>query len=129
MGNNIFLNKRLIELGINSNSHTYTGPWLVAFDLTNICNNNCKGCWCFSTEVLKKKKQFPDDNKNHNYMPFDLVIKTIDELYDLGIYSINLSGGGEPMMHPQFKEIFLHLFLEILLLIKSLVEMTIHVES
>lgn len=42
-------------------------------------------------------------------MPFSMVIDTIDALHELGTFSVNLSGGGEPMMHPEFRDIFLYL--------------------
>lgn len=102
-----YFTKRLIELGINSNQEAYAGPWLVAFDLTNICNNNCLGCWCFSDHL--QKKHTPVKHKNNKYMPFSMVIDAIDQLHELGTFSVNLSGGGEPMMHPDFKDIFLYL--------------------
>lgn len=102
-----FFTKRLIELGIHSTDFAYAGPWLVAFDLTNICNHNCIGCWCFSPHIQKTHTN--NSQKNNSYMPFTMVINTIDELHELGTFSINLSGGGEPMMHPHFRDIFLYL--------------------
>jgi len=67
-------------------------PISVEMDLSDCCNLKC--LWCrFS--------------KSHNptIMPYWLAEKILKELAEVGVKSIVYSGGGEPLLNPQFKEI------------------------
>ncbi|MEE3343695.1 MAG: radical SAM protein [Bacilli bacterium] len=61
-------------------------------ELTNACNFKCKHCY------LGSKKDFKFINKNE-------LFKLLDELKKLGCISLILTGG-EPLLHPDFKEIY-----------------------
>lgn len=76
----------------------YSGPWTVQLDLTNECNNDCIACWCNSP--LLDDKKMPQEVKEKT-LPFEKVIELIDELAELGVRSVYLTGGGEPFMHPR----------------------------
>ena len=86
-------------VGALDGSNAYKGPNIVQIDLTDKCNLNCVGCWCHSyfLENIKVKK--------FKELPFDLLKKLIEELNELGVKEIMLSGSGEPFMYPQIMEV------------------------
>ena len=89
-------------MGILDGSEAFTGPLSVQIDLTNQCNNNCIGCWC-NSPLLGDKAMDPETKKKE--LPFELVKKLIDELDEMCVREIYLTGGGEPFMHPKVMEI------------------------
>jgi len=89
-------------MGILNGSEAFTGPLSVQIDLTNQCNNNCIGCWC-NSPLLGDKAMDPETKKKE--LPFELVKKLIDELDEMCVREIYLTGGGEPFMHPKVMEI------------------------
>jgi len=89
-------------LGVYNGKYAFKGPHHVQIDLTNNCNNNCIACWCNSP--LLEEKTVPPEVKMQT-LPFDLVKRLLDELSDMGTWEIDISGGGEPFMHPQIMEI------------------------
>ncbi len=88
--------------GILNGLDVFTGPLSVQIDLTNQCNNNCIGCWC-NSPLLGDKAMDPETKKKE--LPFELVKKLIDELDEMCVREIYLTGGGEPFMHPRVMEI------------------------
>lgn len=65
-------------------------PWSVEIDPSNACNHDCSFCIYHSLH-----------SKNRSEMlERGLLLKTIDELAELGCKSILFVGGGEPMAHP-----------------------------
>lgn len=69
-----------------------TDPQLTSFqiELTSRCNERCLHCY------------IPHELKDGNIDP-ELYYSVLDQLEELGTWHITLSGG-EPMLHPQFKE-------------------------
>ncbi len=80
----------------------YNGPWEVQIDLTNMCNNDCIGCWCHSP--LLEELAMPSEIKKKK-LPYELVLKLIDDLEQIGTRYIYFTGGGDPFMHPNTTEI------------------------
>ena len=80
--------KQYIERGKCNPRTLYIQP-------SNVCNNRCKGCYYLKSRVGFIK--FMDV----------LTMKSLiaDSIRDLGILGISLSGGGEPSLHPKFKDI------------------------
>lgn len=72
------------------NLNTLDLPLYVYIELTDACNFNCKFCSV--------------DEKNKNFISLDLFKKILLELNKNNIYDVYYTGG-EPMLHPQFKEI------------------------
>ena len=63
-------------------------PRFVSLWLTTSCDLSCQYCF------------FSDKNKEKKFADTDKVKKFIDEISSLGVESLELSGGGEPTLHP-----------------------------
>lgn len=89
----------LVLAGIFDGIRAFAGPYRVQIDLTNSCNNNCIACWCRSP-LLEEKKQ---DTKE--ILEYSVALDLINQLYQMDIEQIDLSGGGEPFKHPRIMDI------------------------
>ena len=70
-------------------------PTTVEIDLTNNCNHKCSFC-------------FYADSIGRGGMPVletKIIKKRIKEMKELGVRGISFTGGGEPLLHPDFLEI------------------------
>ena len=90
--------------GICDGRLAFKGPLSVQIDLTDSCNNDCICCWC-NSPLLKKTEKV----KNPSYLDRSLVLSTIDELRDMGVRDIAISGGGEPFCYPYLKDVIRHI--------------------
>lgn len=82
------------------------GPEVVHLDLTSRCNMDCIACWNESPLVTGGLKR---DDTHANVLSYQTVTHLIDDLIQLrGMRRLKLSGG-EPTMHPKFKEILAYL--------------------
>ena len=72
-------------------------PILIEWFLTNYCNHKCDFC-SFSHSHSK------------GFMDTKIVLKTLSELSELGVKAINWTGGGEPLLHPDFTTIAEHAY-------------------
>lgn len=72
------------------------GPITVEFHPSTSCNHACPGC-IYNTWNLSS-------DKRHNF-DMSLMPDLIEDLKELEVKAINLSGGGEPLCHPKWKEI------------------------
>jgi len=79
----------------------WTLPITCEIDPSNNCMLNCK--FCMYAEYLKVS--------NHN-LDFDVYLNLINHLREIGTKSVTFTGGGEPLMHPQFNSMskLAHLF-------------------
>jgi SynChlorMet cassette radical SAM/SPASM protein ScmF len=64
------------------------------------CNLACKHCWISPT--------FEPDNSKGQFLKLEDIKKAVTEAKPLGLQSVKLTGG-EPMLHPQFREIVKYL--------------------
>ncbi len=64
------------------------------------CNLACRHCWISPTYE-------PDNNKGQ-FLKLEYIKKAITEAKPLGLQSVKLTGG-EPILHPQFREIVDHI--------------------
>ncbi len=69
-----------------------SAPTEVHFSITNQCNMHCPGCYVSSGKKLEDE------------MSFEKLIKSIDKLYEIGVFNIAF-GGGEATNHPKLIEI------------------------
>jgi MoaA/NifB/PqqE/SkfB family radical SAM enzyme len=71
-------------------------PLKGSLDLTYRCNNNCRHCWLRISPGEQEKKE---------ELSADEIKATVDEARKLGCRKWSISGG-EPMLRPDFAEIF-----------------------
>lgn len=72
-------------------------PRMASCWLTTTCNYNCSFC------LFKK-----ENRKEHKIANTGKFMKLINELSDMGVEGLELSGGGEPSLHPDFEKISRH---------------------
>ena len=72
-------------------------PVHVQLNISNACQLKCSFCSC-------------RDRDRHIYMYDQLFTDYVDRLCNLGMEAVTITGGGEPLMHPQFKEFVEYLF-------------------
>lgn len=65
-----------------------TGPLVVEFDPTEVCNLACPGC--ISEDLVCNKTSFSNER----------LMELANELYEIGTKALILIGGGEPLAHP-----------------------------
>jgi len=68
-------------------------------DLTYRCNNNCRHCWLRIPPRAKARQQ---------ELSFNEIKYLVDEARKMGCQKWNISGG-EPMLRPDFAEIFIYI--------------------
>lgn len=66
------------------------------YDLTYRCNNNCRHCWL---------RIPPGAKERYDELKFDEIKRIVDEARQMGCRSWHFTGG-EPMIRPDFPEIF-----------------------
>ncbi len=79
---------------------TIPTPTMAIIYPTSICNYKCPGCLCAGANK---------DPSSLAVMPPDKLEKVIDELCSGGLRAVELAGGGEPLLHPQFSSLVLML--------------------
>ncbi len=87
-------------LNYHNNEVPVLGPESIGIVPINACNLNCISCWTYS--ALNPKK--PDLSWQRQILPFDIMSRTLKELHELGTKRIILTGGGDPLVYPHFKE-------------------------
>ncbi|MCX5880685.1 MAG: radical SAM protein, partial [Deltaproteobacteria bacterium] len=70
-----------------------------SLDLTYRCNCNCRHCWL---------RIAPGDPDRGRELSFDEIRNIVDQARALGTHRWSISGG-EPMLRPDFPEIFAYL--------------------
>jgi MoaA/NifB/PqqE/SkfB family radical SAM enzyme len=71
-------------------------PLEASIDLTYRCNNNCRHCWV---------RISPDAEERQRELSLDDIKSIVDEARQMGCRKWSMSGG-EPMLRPDFPEIF-----------------------
>lgn len=69
-------------------------PRMAIIHNTYKCNQKCSYCF------------FDDYNKNNVVMPTEKLLGVVDELSMFGVKSIQLCGGGEPLIAPDMEKVF-----------------------
>jgi len=87
--------------GIES-KRAFIGPTTVQLHITDLCNIACRYCWYWAPGSALRPT-----GKNH--LPFDVFERFARDCADLHVDAINLSGQGDPTLHPHFYDILRHL--------------------
>jgi MoaA/NifB/PqqE/SkfB family radical SAM enzyme len=66
-----------------------TGPFEVQFNPTNKCNLKCRFCWL---------RDFDDGGLNQEELSTSKYKEMIEDCSKMGVHTIEITGGGEPMM-------------------------------
>lgn len=69
-------------------------PRTLELFISNVCNHKCLGCHSKSLHASK-----------HKFLELKKLRPLIDEAAEMGIKGIEISGGGEPLLHPDVLEI------------------------
>lgn len=97
---------RLAEIRATGNT---SAPVNVEIDLSNRCQLGCTWCHFAHTHTkgpLANKVKKPADMQDcGDLMTFDYACLILHQLAEAGVKSVTWSGGGEPTLHPLFKEI------------------------
>lgn len=97
------------------------GPVAVTVDITNRCNSSCVICWLHSPLIKKplyrqlralrkgvpvgemKYAQIQNRQSNHDLDP-GVFKRILDQLAKIGTRLVQISGEGEPLLHPELFE-------------------------
>jgi MoaA/NifB/PqqE/SkfB family radical SAM enzyme len=91
-----------ILAGVASGDRAFTGPYLVQLDLTNSCNTRC--LYCMNYSALGLKEEHPP-GWGGTFLDMDIVRRIIPELRSAGVREVDVTGNGEPFMHPDAVEV------------------------
>jgi len=100
--NGRFRRENLDLAGVVQGGPALAGPSSLEIDLTNNCNQHCAGCWVHSYLMGEERLQ---GERRRATLEFDRLKKLIEDARRLGVRRIQLSGAGEPFMHPQIDEV------------------------
>ena len=82
--------------GIKGDELTGVWPVRVDIDITQACNNKCTFCY--------SRPYFPDDVYREQYIPKKHLRDLLSELAAGGTRCVRFTGGGEPLLHPNIRE-------------------------
>lgn len=81
----------------------FIGPHFILLDLAGRCNLDCVYCRRFSSW---NKEYWSRQHKDlAGFIDFEVVENVLLDAKEIGVETVLLVGGGEPTLHPKFKEI------------------------
>lgn len=84
------------------NGHVPT-PAQVLISISDTCNHKCS--WCtYRDKDSPVSELFLKDNGSppNRFIPTDVCLSVIDDMRMMGVRAVQLTGGGEPCVHPDF---------------------------
>lgn len=69
-------------------------PQTLELFISDRCNHSCIGC---HSKILH--------NSNKNFLDFKIIKRLLKEISELGVRGLEISGGGEPLLHPNILQI------------------------
>jgi MoaA/NifB/PqqE/SkfB family radical SAM enzyme len=88
--------------GVVRRGQALAGPSYLEIDLTNNCNQHCAGCWLHSYLMGDDRLTGAERRATLEY---DRVERLILDAKRLGARRLQLSGAGEPFMHPRIEDV------------------------
>lgn len=83
-----------------------TPPTHVQLVLSDLCNQSCHFCSYRDPGYQSSQLFHVEGNYNPNRkIPFEKVVEMLDDFAEMGVKGIQLTGGGEPTVHPQFGQV------------------------
>ena len=90
-------------------------PLQVQLIIADLCNHNCSFC-AYRMEGYTSNKNFGEwdavkqmiNNNPNRMIPVEKCKEILDDCADMGVKAMQFTGGGEPTVHPQHKELFQH---------------------
>ncbi|SFC19958.1 Radical SAM superfamily enzyme, MoaA/NifB/PqqE/SkfB family [Flexibacter flexilis DSM 6793] len=87
-----------------TNAAPLLGPESVGIVPTNACNLNCITCWSYSPLLNVR----PNTQWKRKQLDWPVLRQLLDDLAALQTQRIILTGGGDPLVYPQFDETVRH---------------------
>ena len=84
---------RNLTSGTNSPLHVRIKP-------TNICNHKCYYC-----SYTNPKQTLGKDMVKTDFIPYEKMMETIEDLINMDVKAVTFSGGGEPTCYPYLSEV------------------------
>ena len=84
---------RHLTTGKNSPLHIRIKP-------TNRCNHKCYYC-----SYTNPKQSLGKDMKQTDFIPYEKMMETMDDLINMDVKAVTFSGGGEPTCYPYLQEV------------------------
>ena len=78
-----------------------TSPVLIEVDPSNACNHSCS--FCLSAYIHFKKYK-GTETFSRALMPRDMLMSLCEDFVEMGVRSVNWTGGGEPTLNKHLKE-------------------------
>lgn len=97
------LHRRYLQriAGVQDNK-VYIGPEIVTLEITSACTLRCRYCSADHTPGN------PFHFKKPNFLPWEKFLEIVRDSVELKVDQINILGG-EPALHPQFRDMMRHL--------------------
>lgn len=88
-------------------------PVFIQLIISDLCNENCHFC-AYRMDNYTSNKWFGEEdpvsgviNNNPNRMiPYEKVVEILDDCVAMNTRAVEVTGGGEPTVHPKHREIF-----------------------
>ena len=86
-------------------------PIQVQLVISDLCNQDCFFC-AFRADGYTSNQLFPiieNGEVNHNpnrMIPYNKVLEILNDCWDMGVRAVQITGGGEPTVHPEHAGIF-----------------------
>ncbi len=74
-------------------------PVYIRLKPTNLCNHHCAYC-TYGSGSTDRKTENRDDIDHHSMIPWEKLREIIEDMGEIGVKAVTLSGGGEPLIYP-----------------------------
>ena len=75
-------------------------PEILELSLISSCDSSCLACWCHSPLIREEKER-----KEGEYLTLEEIESVVRGLSKKGLKEVQVSGSGEPLLHPHIRDI------------------------